>query len=98
MKAAVYYSLIIIMFLIVPACLYEYSQYAQMETEQMKTNAMLSDNANRPYAITQDDANSVMNNDLSVMQAEKKGFAGAAAAFFLIPALMLVFKGKLLRR
>lgn len=97
MRLPVYLTLIIIMYVGVPFCAYGYYYYSEIEREQVNTHALLM-NTNAPINSDQQAVeNDVMNGEKNTSNSEKLGFLGAAIALFLIPTLMLVFKGKLLK-
>lgn len=92
-----YLTLIIIMYLGVPLCVYGYYYYSEIEKEQVNTHALLM-NTNLPVNSNQQGAeDDVMDGEKNTSNSEKLGFLGASIALFLIPTLMLVFKGRLLK-
>ncbi|NNM94916.1 MAG: hypothetical protein HKL88_05565 [Bacteroidia bacterium] len=98
MKASIYYTLIIAMFCTVPLCLYEYRLNTEIETEQLKADTLMAGLPDTVYHARSYDSDVEMNDHRSLLDAERKGYLGAAAALFLIPSLMLAFRGRLLKR
>ena len=97
MRLPLYLSLIIIMYVGVPFCAYGYYYYSEIEKEQIKTHSLLMNTNtafNNDQQAVEDD---VMKGEKNTVNSEKLGFLGASIALFLIPTLMLVFKGKLLK-
>jgi hypothetical protein len=97
MRPIVFFPLVIIMYLAIPYCLYQYNYFSQIEAEQAKTQALVLSNNVKIDDQEKAAEDSALYGDMDVVHNEKMGFLAGAVLLFIIPSLIISFKGKLLK-
>ena len=97
MRRIIFIPLVIVLYLGVPLCLYQYNYFSQIEAEQAKTQALILSNNAQIDDQEKAAEEGVMYGDMVTVHSEKMGFLGGAIVLFLIPSLMITFKGKLMK-
>jgi hypothetical protein len=97
MRPIVFFPLVVIMYLAVPYCLYQYNYFSQIEAEQSKTQALVLSNNVQLQDQEKIAEDSTLYGEMDTVHNEKTGFLTAAVMLFIIPSLIIAFKSKLLK-